>query len=102
MVDKDILDFVQSSKNIIDVDSDDQNEMNNATPFPISSEMRNAMKSMRSYFDVHSNGEINIKMDDMELFDKKNNAVYLSLYIRRICCLFVCSLITQDPDKHIT
>ncbi|GFX11960.1 hypothetical protein TNCV_2997441 [Trichonephila clavipes] len=27
-----IMEFVQSSKNIIDVDSDDENEMNNAAP----------------------------------------------------------------------
>ncbi|GFV29674.1 SCAN domain-containing protein 3 [Trichonephila clavipes] len=46
MADKDILMFVQSTKNIIDADSDDENEMNNV---PTSSEMRNIMKSMRSY-----------------------------------------------------
>ncbi|GFV57484.1 hypothetical protein TNCV_3266601 [Trichonephila clavipes] len=35
MADKDILRFVQSSKNIIDADSDDENEMNNTAPlFP--------------------------------------------------------------------
>ncbi|GFU44592.1 hypothetical protein TNCV_1506961 [Trichonephila clavipes] len=32
MIDKDILEFVQSSKRIIDADSDDENEMNNAEP----------------------------------------------------------------------
>ncbi|GFV61315.1 uncharacterized protein TNCV_4103731 [Trichonephila clavipes] len=45
MADKDILEFVQSSKNIIDADSDDELEMNNAVPVPISSEMRNVMKT---------------------------------------------------------
>ncbi|GFW40193.1 hypothetical protein TNCV_5118761 [Trichonephila clavipes] len=34
MTDKDILDIIQSSKNIIDADSDDENEMNNAAPVP--------------------------------------------------------------------
>ncbi|GFS52056.1 hypothetical protein TNCV_1104781 [Trichonephila clavipes] len=38
MADKDILDFVQSSKNTIDADSDDENEMTNAAPVPTSSE----------------------------------------------------------------
>ncbi|KFM70311.1 hypothetical protein X975_18700, partial [Stegodyphus mimosarum] len=46
MADKDILEFVQSSKNIIDADSNDENEMNNAGPVPTSSEMKNVMKSM--------------------------------------------------------
>ncbi|GFW49263.1 hypothetical protein TNCV_3057731 [Trichonephila clavipes] len=54
MADKDILEFVQSSKNIIDEDSDDENEMNNAIPVPTSSKMRNIMKSMRSHLDAHS------------------------------------------------
>ncbi|GFW72941.1 hypothetical protein TNCV_830641 [Trichonephila clavipes] len=35
MADKEILEFIESSKNIIDANSDDENEMNNATPlFP--------------------------------------------------------------------
>ncbi|GFU77491.1 transposable element Tcb2 transposase [Trichonephila clavipes] len=37
---KDILEFVQSSKNIIDTDSDDENEINDATPVPTSVEKR--------------------------------------------------------------
>ncbi|GFS60417.1 hypothetical protein TNCV_946761 [Trichonephila clavipes] len=49
MADKDILEFFQTSKNIFDVDFDDENEMNNATPVPWSSKMRNTMKSMRRY-----------------------------------------------------
>ncbi|GFU11978.1 hypothetical protein TNCV_3265711 [Trichonephila clavipes] len=52
---KDILELVQSSKYIIDTDSDCENEINNASPVPTSSEMRNVMKSMLSYLDVHSN-----------------------------------------------
>ncbi|GFW15047.1 uncharacterized protein TNCV_983391 [Trichonephila clavipes] len=56
MPDKDILECVQSSKNIIDADSDDDNEMNPAAPVPTSSEMRN-MKSISSYLDPHSNAK---------------------------------------------
>ncbi|GFV97472.1 hypothetical protein TNCV_2039801 [Trichonephila clavipes] len=52
---KDILMFVQSYKNILYADSNDENEMDNAA----SSEMRNIMKSMRSYLDAHSNNEMN-------------------------------------------
>ncbi|GFV18160.1 hypothetical protein TNCV_169631 [Trichonephila clavipes] len=36
MANKDILEFVQSSKNIIDADSDDENKMNNAALVPTS------------------------------------------------------------------
>ncbi|GFV03490.1 hypothetical protein TNCV_5060311 [Trichonephila clavipes] len=56
MADKDILEFIQSSKNIVDVDSDDENEMNNSADVPMSSEMRNIVKSIRYCFDRHSNG----------------------------------------------
>ncbi|GFV18394.1 SCAN domain-containing protein 3 [Trichonephila clavipes] len=44
MADKNILEFVQSSKNIIDVYFEDENEMNNAVLTPTSSEMRNIIK----------------------------------------------------------
>ncbi|GFW13196.1 poly polymerase [Trichonephila clavipes] len=37
--DKDIFEFVHSSKNTIDADSDEENEMNNAAPIPASAEM---------------------------------------------------------------
>ncbi|GFU76977.1 hypothetical protein TNCV_4521331 [Trichonephila clavipes] len=66
MTHKDILEFVQSSKNIIDADSDDENEMNNAAPVPTSSEIKNIMESMRSYLDTHSNGEMKNKIDAIE------------------------------------
>ncbi|GFW90376.1 hypothetical protein TNCV_3509241 [Trichonephila clavipes] len=55
-------------KNIVAADSDDENEMNNETPVPTSSEMQNIMKSMRSYLDAHSNGEMNNKMVDIKQF----------------------------------
>ncbi|GFU58206.1 hypothetical protein TNCV_697161 [Trichonephila clavipes] len=55
--DKEISD-VQSTKNIIDADSDDKNEINNAASLsiPTSSKISNNMKSMRSYLDAHPNG----------------------------------------------
>ncbi|GFT31178.1 hypothetical protein TNCV_3645731 [Trichonephila clavipes] len=70
MAAKDILDFVQSPKNIIDADTDDENEMNYAAPVSALSETKN-MKSMHRYLDVHSKGEMYIKMDGMEQFDAK-------------------------------
>ncbi|GFT81834.1 hypothetical protein TNCV_4336741 [Trichonephila clavipes] len=63
MANKDILEFVQNSKNNIVADSDDENEMNNAALDSKSSEDRNTMKSMHSYLKVHSNGEMENKMD---------------------------------------
>ncbi|GFW08588.1 HTH_38 domain-containing protein [Trichonephila clavipes] len=71
MVEKSILELVQSSKNIIDADSDDKNEMNNTASFSTSSEMRNVMKRMHSYLDAHSKGEMNNEMDDVEQFVDK-------------------------------
>ncbi|GFW27058.1 hypothetical protein TNCV_92841 [Trichonephila clavipes] len=63
--------FVQSSKNIIDAESDDENGLTNAAPVPTSSELRNIMKNTRSYSDAHSKDEMNNKMDDIEQFDAK-------------------------------
>ncbi|GFU73265.1 hypothetical protein TNCV_167481 [Trichonephila clavipes] len=68
MAEKDILEFVQSSKNIIDADSDEENEMNNATPVHTSSEMRSIIKSLRSYLDAHCNREMDNKMHGFEQF----------------------------------
>ncbi|GFW34071.1 hypothetical protein TNCV_287551 [Trichonephila clavipes] len=44
MADKGILEFVQSSKNITETDSDDENGINNAAPVPTSSEMKSVLK----------------------------------------------------------
>ncbi|GFV99496.1 hypothetical protein TNCV_5078601 [Trichonephila clavipes] len=44
MKDEDILELVQSSKNIIDADSDYKNEMNKVAPVPTSSEMKSIIK----------------------------------------------------------
>ncbi|GFX98293.1 hypothetical protein TNCV_4909361 [Trichonephila clavipes] len=65
MTDKDILEFFQSTKNIIDADFNDENEMNNAAPVPTSSDIRNSIKSALSYLDTHFNGEMN-KMDAID------------------------------------
>ncbi|GFW79223.1 hypothetical protein TNCV_2476301 [Trichonephila clavipes] len=51
MAGKDIFEFVHSSKNIMDSDSDDEKEIYNAAPVPASSEIRNIMKRRRSYID---------------------------------------------------
>ncbi|GFV48351.1 hypothetical protein TNCV_2479161 [Trichonephila clavipes] len=66
MADKDILEFVQTHKNIIDADSDNENEMNNVAAVPTTSEMRNIIKSMRSYLGTHCHSEMNSKMDGIE------------------------------------
>ncbi|GFW69606.1 hypothetical protein TNCV_489501 [Trichonephila clavipes] len=47
------------------LDSDDENEINKADAVPASWEMK-IMKSMRSYLDAPSNGEMSNKMDDIE------------------------------------
>ncbi|GFU93549.1 hypothetical protein TNCV_947911 [Trichonephila clavipes] len=41
--------FVQISKYIINANTEDENEMNNAAPFPTSFKMKNTTKSMLSY-----------------------------------------------------
>ncbi|GFT41597.1 hypothetical protein TNCV_4183001 [Trichonephila clavipes] len=63
---KNISEFVQSSKNTLDADSEDENEMSEAIPVPMSSEWRNIMKSIRSYLDAHSNSQMNNKIDDIK------------------------------------
>ncbi|GFV34424.1 hypothetical protein TNCV_5137651 [Trichonephila clavipes] len=52
-------------------DSEDENEMNNAAPVPTSSQMRNVMKSVYSYLEAHSDGEMNNKKNDIEQIDAK-------------------------------
>ncbi|GFX19135.1 uncharacterized protein TNCV_3012791 [Trichonephila clavipes] len=82
MADKDVLEFVQSSKNTIDADCGEENEMNNVAPVPMSSEMRNILESMHTYSDAHTNGELNNKMDDIEQF--VNNLMLKKLMQRKI------------------
>ncbi|GFW30173.1 hypothetical protein TNCV_1054841 [Trichonephila clavipes] len=57
MTDKHILEFVQSAKNIFDADSYSEKEINNAVPVPTPWEMRNIVKSIRSYLNAYSNDE---------------------------------------------
>ncbi|GFU89475.1 transposable element Tcb2 transposase [Trichonephila clavipes] len=59
---------VRSSKKYHDADSDDENKMNNPASVPTSSEMSIIMKSMRSYLDARSSGEMNNKVDDIVQF----------------------------------
>ncbi|GFY12325.1 hypothetical protein TNCV_284281 [Trichonephila clavipes] len=72
------LKVVQSLKNIFDSYSDVKNVMNSAVLDPTLYEMRNIMKSVRSYLDARSNGEMNNNMDDIEQCDEhlmqKDNA----------------------------
>ncbi|GFV43642.1 hypothetical protein TNCV_2679431 [Trichonephila clavipes] len=68
MTDEDISEFVRSSKNINDADSGDENEWNNSALVLTLSNMRNIMKSMLNYLNVHSNGELNSEMDGLEQF----------------------------------
>ena len=65
MADKDILEFVQSSKKN-NADFDDEKLV---APDPMSSKERNIMKSMLRYLDSHSNAKLaKNKMDGIELF----------------------------------
>ncbi|GFU44152.1 hypothetical protein TNCV_615391 [Trichonephila clavipes] len=59
----------KAQKCIIDADSQDEDKVNNVAPDPASSEIRNIMESIRSYFYAHSNDERNYKMDDIKQVD---------------------------------
>ena len=83
-----MLEFVQSSKNIINTDSDDKNEMNNAAPDPATFKMRNIVKSMLSYLDAHSNEEMKNKMDDIEHQIKKTKHKKISNYFLKTQYMF--------------
>ncbi|GFU44150.1 hypothetical protein TNCV_615371 [Trichonephila clavipes] len=65
---KEILELVQSPKNILDADSCVENEMNNAASVPTSLGIRNFKKIMLSYFDEHSIGEMNNKKEEIKRF----------------------------------
>ncbi|GFW75803.1 hypothetical protein TNCV_4429861 [Trichonephila clavipes] len=51
---------------LIEADFVVESKTNNAALVPTSSEARNVMKSMFSYLDAHSNGEMNNKTDHIE------------------------------------
>ncbi|GFW45154.1 hypothetical protein TNCV_716561 [Trichonephila clavipes] len=71
MADKDILEFVQSSKNSIDTDFENETAMINIAPDPTSYEMENIMKSMRNYLDARFDGEMNNKITSNNLMLKE-------------------------------
>ncbi|GFU48561.1 hypothetical protein TNCV_1439361 [Trichonephila clavipes] len=54
-------------------DSNDENEMKNVALVPMSPEMRNIVKSIRSYLDAHFNGGINKKIDDIGIDAKEDD-----------------------------
>ncbi|GFT22062.1 hypothetical protein TNCV_3271231 [Trichonephila clavipes] len=72
-----------SSLVTIRLNFDDKNEMSNAALVPIATENRNIIKSMRSYLDVHSNEEMNNKMEQFvdNLMLKKTMQRKISDYI---------------------
>ncbi|GFX74198.1 uncharacterized protein TNCV_2912311 [Trichonephila clavipes] len=61
MTDKEILGFVQGSKNILEADSDDGKEMDNAAPVFTSSEMMNNMKRFSSSKKLLNCPEVNTR-----------------------------------------
>ncbi|GFW72964.1 hypothetical protein TNCV_830871 [Trichonephila clavipes] len=87
MADKDILEFVQSSKSIIDtIDSDHKNEMTNVAPGPMSSDMKSIMQRMRS-----SIGEMSNKMERFVvnfMLKKDNVKKHIRLFSKSINVLF--------------
>ncbi|GFT92659.1 hypothetical protein TNCV_3769121 [Trichonephila clavipes] len=81
--------IVQSSKNIIDAESDNENERTISAPVLTSPEMRNIMKNMRSYLD----GEMNNKMDDIKQFvdnltlKNQSKEKYQTIFQTQMFCL---------------
>lgn len=70
MTQKEIVEIVQNPNDSTYVDSDDESEngISDAVPVPSTSEMRKIIKSMRSYLNAQSNGEMDKTMDDLEQF----------------------------------
>ncbi|GFV71717.1 hypothetical protein TNCV_3535051 [Trichonephila clavipes] len=67
MAAKNILEFVQCSKDIIEADSEDEKEMHIAVPEFTSSEIKNITKSLRSNLEAHFKSEMNNKIDEQIL-----------------------------------
>lgn len=70
MTEKEIVEIVQNPNDSTYVDSDDESEngISDAVPVPSTSEMRKIIKSMRSYLNAQSNGEMDKMMDNLEQF----------------------------------
>ena len=67
--DNDILELAQTSKDDPSgEDSDDDRDNEIDFPVPTTSEMRKCIISMHRYLDVHSKGEMNQTMDDIEQY----------------------------------
>ncbi|GFX98473.1 uncharacterized protein TNCV_4002421 [Trichonephila clavipes] len=81
MANKEIWQFDQSPKNIVDADSDDENKMNLAAPVPASSEIR---YTINSYLDAYSKSELNKKNRHRTMFclydAKKDNTLQDALF----------------------
>ncbi|GFX93867.1 hypothetical protein TNCV_3412301 [Trichonephila clavipes] len=92
MTDKNIWEFAQSSKNIIDADFLDENETNNAAPVPTSSEMRNIMNRGRGrtpQFEKICSNMIEEVVDVVqELLDFHNQRLTIDQFI-------------EMPEQHI-
>ncbi|GFW14574.1 hypothetical protein TNCV_2358981 [Trichonephila clavipes] len=57
--DKDSLEFFKSSNNMVETDSDDENERSNSAQVSTASEMRHIMKKY-AWLDAHSNGKMGL------------------------------------------
>ncbi|GFV08883.1 hypothetical protein TNCV_3821261 [Trichonephila clavipes] len=103
---KDTLEFIKSSKSIINADSNIEKEINNAIPVPTSSEMKNTMKSILCYLDAHSNGEMNNKREDIKQYAK--NVMLWKTMQRKLCKTYVrpvlncgCEVVTLTSTTSI-
>ncbi|GFW37912.1 hypothetical protein TNCV_4631141 [Trichonephila clavipes] len=83
MADKYLLESVQSLKNIIDADSDDLNEMNNAASVSMSSETRNIVKNGLRSFEPWSSDEDDTKLAPPLQLPYTNGRVFEPRYIQR-------------------
>ncbi|GFV50821.1 hypothetical protein TNCV_4237761 [Trichonephila clavipes] len=73
IADKDILEFVESSTNIMVVGSEGENEMNNAVLVLMSSEMQSILKCMNCYLYARPDVAMNNKVDGIKQFDAINS-----------------------------
>ncbi|GFW49386.1 hypothetical protein TNCV_3058931 [Trichonephila clavipes] len=97
----DILAFIQSSRNIIDADSDDENELNNAVPDPTLSEMRNIMKKWCSIsvYDHQQKRERNkINNFGCSLAEAEKSASNASMWRKRAADVRPCRFAYGNPS----
>ncbi|GFW98986.1 hypothetical protein TNCV_1782051 [Trichonephila clavipes] len=77
MAHKGILEFVRNSKNIINADSEDENEMNNAASVFTLSKMRNFMKNVPSYLDADFNAAFTPRLSASNVKRRANQRLNL-------------------------